>query len=305
MKAIWMTLLCSAVVALAADMSQEEREAYQAWYDANAAQDWPKAIEAAKIYRDSFPAGEYADYLKKWDRGLRVQFFAEAVKAKYADDMIKRGSDLLAEEPDNLDVIYTIATTLRVNELWAKPPVLTHAGEAAAFTLKAAQLIEVGKVPGSVDQTKWNKENTLGTLYATLAFIEKNNKDTDKAIEYYTKAAANDPANPNNWLSAGILAYGKYQEVARKYRDLSKDPANKDKLELTAAKAEADKRADAAIELYTKFLDATKDSAAFTEQRAKVEKGLADATKFRRQPPAAPAPPAPSAAPAVPETKAP
>ena len=83
------------------------------------------------------------------------------------------------------------------------------------------------------------------------------------------------------------------------------DPANKDKPELTAAKAEADKRADVAIEYYTKFLDATKDNAAFTDQRAKVEKGLADATKFRSPPPAASAPPTPPAVPPAPETKAP
>src|SRR5258706_1971215 len=186
MRWIWVGFLAAAV--LAADMSKEEREAYQAWYDANAAQDWPKAVEAAKIYRDSFPQGEYVDYLKKWDHGLRVQFFADAVRAKNAEEMIKRGTELLAEDPENLDIIYTIVTTLRVNEIWAKPPVFTHAGEEAAFTLKAAQLIEAGKEPASADKTKWNKSTVLGTLYQTLALIEKNNKDTDKAIEYYTKA---------------------------------------------------------------------------------------------------------------------
>jgi tetratricopeptide (TPR) repeat protein len=301
MKVILAGLLILASVAVAAEMSKEEREAYQAWYDANAAQDWPKAIEAAKVYRDSFPQGEYADYLKKWDHGLRVQFFADAVRAKNSDEMIKRGSDLLAEEPDNLDVIYTIVTTLRVNELWAKPPVYTHAGEATAFALKAAQLIEAGQVPASADKTKWNKESVLGTLYLTLALIEKNNKNTDKAIEYYTKAATADPSNPNYALSAGILSYTKYQEAARKYRELVKDDANKDKPETKAVKEEADRRADAAIANYTQFLKATEGNANYTDQRAKVEKGLADAKQFRTpEPPPAPAPPRPPETPATP-----
>jgi hypothetical protein len=272
-------------VAVAAEMSKEEREAYQAWYDANAAQDWPKAIEAAKVYRDSFPQGEYADYLKKWDHGLRVQFFADAVRAKDSDEMIKRGSDLLADEANNLDVIYTIVTTLRVNELWAKPPVYTHAGEESAFALKAVQLIEAGQVPASADKTKWNKENVLGTLYLTLALIEKNNKNTDKAIEYYTKAATADPSNPNHSLSAGILSYTKYQEAARKYRET----------EDTAAKDEADRRADTAIANYTQFLKATEGNANYADQRAKVEKGLADVKKFRQ--PETPATPPASTSP--------
>ena len=290
MRWIWIGFLATAV--LAAEMSKEEREAYQAWYDANAAQDWPKAIEAAKIYRDSFPQGEYADYLKKWDHGLRVQFFSDAVKAKNIDDVIKRGTELLADDPDNLDVIYSIATTIRVNEIWAKPPVFTHAGEEAAFSLKAAQLIEAGQTPASADKSKWNKEAALGSLYQTLALIEKNNKNTDKAIEYYTKAATVDPSNPNYPLSAGILSYTKYQEAARKYRE-TKDASAKD---------EADRRADAAIASYTQFLKATEGNASFADQRAKVEKGLADAQKFRTpEPPSAPATPTP---PRPPESQA-
>ena len=301
-KLLWV-LLTAVCLTARADLSKEEREAYQAWYDANDTKDWPKAIEAAKIYRDSFPQGEYADYLTKWDHGLRVQFFAEAVRAKNSEEMIKRGSDLLAEDPDNLDVIYSIATTLRMNELWAKPPVFTHAGEAAAFTLKATQLIEAGKEPASVDKAKWNKDNALGTLYLTLALIEKANKNTDLAIEYYTKAAVADPSNPSHALSAGILSYTKYQEAARKYRELMKDAANQDKPETRAVKDEADRRADVAIANYTQFLSLTATNASFAEQRAKVEKGLADANKFRHPEP--PVPPAAPVPPATPETKSP
>ena len=290
MRWIWIGFLATAV--LAAEMSKEEREAYQAWYDANAAQDWPKAIEAAKVYRDSFPQGEYAEYLKNWDRRLRLQFFKDSVKSKDTNEVIKRGTELLAEDPNDLYVIYKIATTLRENEIWAKPPVFTHAGEEAAFALKAAGLIEAGQVPAGVDQSKWHKEAELGALYQTLALIEKNNKNTDQAIEYYTKAATADPSNPNNALSAGILSYTKYQEAARKYRE-TKDASAKD---------EADRRADAAIASYTQFLKATEGNASFADQRAKVEKGLADAQKFRTpEPPSAPATPTP---PRPPESQA-
>ncbi len=280
MNAKWILVGLLTVTTAFADMSKEEREAYQAWYDANAAQDWPKAIEAGKIYRDSFPQGEYAEYLKKWEHSQRVQLFADAVRAKASDEMIKRGTDLLAEDANNLDIIYTIATALRVNELWAKPPVFTHAGEAAAFMLKAAQLIEAGKEPARADKTKWNKQNVLGTLYQTLALIEKANKNTDKAIEYYTKAATADPSSPSHALSAGILSYTKYQEAARKYRELMKDATNRDKPETTTAKQEADKHAEAAIASYAKFLKATDGNASYAEQRVKVEKGLADAKRF-------------------------
>ena len=263
-----------------ADMGKDEREAYQTWYDANETKDWTKAIEASKVYRDSFPQGQYAEYLQKWERGARVQLFGDAVRARNTDEMIKRGTDVLADDPENLDVLYSIATNLRVNELWAKPPVLTHAGEAMAFTFKAAQLIEAGKVPSNVDKEKWNKNQVLGTLYETLGFIEKTNKNTDKAIEYYTKSASLDSTNSSASLSAGILTYTKYQLAARKYRDLAKDPANKDTPASKNAKAEADRYAEAAVARYSEFLKATASEAGETERRAKVEKGMADAYKF-------------------------
>jgi len=46
------------------DAAKEEADAYKAWYDANAAKDYAKAIPLAKAYIEKFPNGQYAKYLK-------------------------------------------------------------------------------------------------------------------------------------------------------------------------------------------------------------------------------------------------
>jgi len=55
----------STTAPLAAAQEQAEADAYKAWYDANAAKDYAKAMPLAKAYIEKFPTGKYTEYLKK------------------------------------------------------------------------------------------------------------------------------------------------------------------------------------------------------------------------------------------------
>ena len=57
-----------------AAQDQKEAEAYKAWYNANTAKDYPKAIELAKAYLKKFPTGRYASYLQAlWNGNLIIE----------------------------------------------------------------------------------------------------------------------------------------------------------------------------------------------------------------------------------------
>ncbi|HEY7547702.1 MAG TPA: hypothetical protein VID27_22585, partial [Blastocatellia bacterium] len=97
-------MLAIASVALAQDAAKEKEhaDAYKAWYDANAAKDYPKAYELAKTYLEKFPSGQYADYLKKWVVQIRLYLFNEARKQKNINEELRLANEALASDPENI-----------------------------------------------------------------------------------------------------------------------------------------------------------------------------------------------------------
>jgi tetratricopeptide (TPR) repeat protein len=270
-----------------ASKKKEEADAYKAWYDANAARDIPKAIELAKAYLEKFPEGEYAKYLRDtWLPSTRPYLFNQAMQAKNIAEMIRIGKEVLARDPDNLDYLYLLALNIRTNELFASPPNFSHAADAADFSLRAIKLIEADKVPNVVPKDKWNKEATLAWLYQNLAVIAANNKETDKAIEYYKKASQHDPANAFNFLACGSLHQAKYQAAAQKFQSLPEadrqsatEPNGKP--EAKAALEEVNRQADAVIDCWARFMALTVTSNPFGATRSNVEKALTELYKYR------------------------
>jgi tetratricopeptide (TPR) repeat protein len=272
--------------AAAQDQKQEEADAYKAWYEANNAKDIPKAVELARAYLSKYPTGQYADYLKKWVVGVRSNQYNEAIKAKNVNEMIRIGKEVLAETPEDLNYLISLALNIRVNELFASPANFSHAADAANFSQRAIALIESGKMPAGTDQSKWNKNGTLAWLYQNLAVIEAKNGNTDKALEYYKKSSTTDPndagLNAFNYLACGSLHQAKYQAAAKKFSELPEaDRADVDnKPEVKAVLDEVNKQADMVIECWARFMASPK-SADYGETRAKVDQALKDLYKYR------------------------
>jgi len=263
------------------DPKQAEADAYKAWYDANAAKDFSKAVPLAKEYLEKFPNGQYASYLRdKWLPQTRGYLFGEALKAKNSNDMISLGREALEKDPENLDYLYLLAVNLRANEISAATPNYAHASEAADFSQRAIKLIEAGKVPAVVDKAKWNQNQQLAYLYQTLAIISEQKKETDKALELYAKAATLDGTNVINYFSCGRLHQEKYLASVQKYQafpeaDRTADPA---KPEVKAALDEANKHADMVIDCWARFVALTPTK---TTTRDQVEKVITDLYKYR------------------------
>ncbi len=260
----------------AQDPTPEEAAAYKLWFDANGAKDYPKAMELAKAYLEKFPSGKYADYLKnKWIPSLYPTFFNQAVQAKNVPEIIRIGKEVLARDSDNLDYLSALVVQIRTLELFGNPPNFAHAAEAAEFAERAIRLIESGKVPTGADPQKFNKNVTLGYMYQTLAVTYEHDKNIDKALAAYEKAAGFDPANITYFFHSGRIHNDKYNAAAQKYEAAQKkvdaipeadrnaaEPKPEVKAALDEAKAalaEVKSQAAAVINYWARYLGLTTD----------------------------------------------
>ncbi|MFI5078656.1 MAG: hypothetical protein ACHQRO_15010, partial [Vicinamibacteria bacterium] len=104
------------MTAAAQDASPDEAAAYAAFHAASQGTDTAAAHAAAKAYLDKFPSGQYADAIKKWQDQSRLTQLDAAIKDKRTADMITIGKEILAADPENLNVIYALAFNIRRNE---------------------------------------------------------------------------------------------------------------------------------------------------------------------------------------------
>jgi tetratricopeptide (TPR) repeat protein len=281
---------------IAQDPTPEEAAAYKAWFDANGVKDYPKAMDLAKAYLEKFPSGKYADYLKnKWIPSLYPTFFNLAVQAKNVPEIIRIGKEVLTRDPDNLDYLSALVVQIRTLELFGNPPNFAHAAEAAEFAERAIRLIEAGKMPTGADPQKFNKNVTLGYMHQTLAVIYEHDKNIDKALAEYEKAAGFDPSNVTYFFHCGRIHNDKYNAAAQKYEAAQKkvdaipdadrnaaEPKPEVKAALDEAKAafaEVKNQAEAVINYWVRYVALTADKP--SEARTTVSGVVTGLYKFR------------------------
>jgi tetratricopeptide (TPR) repeat protein len=243
--------------ALAQEVVQDEGAFYRAFHEASQAGDVARALEAAKAYLDKYPSGQYADFIKKWQDTARMTLLDSAIKERRTADMLKAGHEILAADPENLNVVYALAFNVRRNELLASPPVYTNADAAVEYAKRGIALIESGKTLTGV--ASFDKNATLAWMTQILA-IDAARKDNDaQAIELYEKSTAlapNDPLVARNLLAVFSLRQSKYAEAARAYNALpdADRAAAEPTPEVKAAKDALDAGADALIDAAAGFV---------------------------------------------------
>jgi len=254
-------ILLAAALALAVpapvaaqEVVQDEGAFYRAWHDASQAGDNAKAIAAAKTYLEKYPTGQYSDFIKKWLGTARMTALDAAIKEKRTADMVAVGRDILAGDPENLNVLYALAFNVRRNELLASPPKFDHAADAKEFAQKAITLVEGGKTLVGVQS--FNKDATLAWLYQTLAIVAANAGNAAEALKLYDKSSSLDPNDVaikgRNLLNLIAMEQASYTEAAKAYNALPEadraaaEPPPAAKSAREALNAEADHLIDTA-----------------------------------------------------------
>lgn len=242
------------VNAPAQDVSPEEAAAYATWQAASTAGDVAKATEIAQGYLKQFPTGQYADYLKKWLGQGQITALDAAVKEKRTADVIKIGNDILANDPENLAVVYSVASAIR-GEMLARPPVYTNAAAGVELAKKGMALLESGKTLPGVD-----KNATLAWMTQMIAMNEQKAGNAEEAIKLFEKSTAYAPndkaiAAPNLYSALALQQAG-YAEAAKAFNAIPE--AERGAAEPTPAVKEArDKlnaEADEVIDVAARFV---------------------------------------------------
>jgi tetratricopeptide (TPR) repeat protein len=242
--------------AAAQEVVQDEGAAYRAWYAASTAGDNAKAMAAATAYIQQYPTGQYADFLKKWYSTAQMTALDAAIKGKQTAEMIKVGREILAADPENLNVLYALAFNLRLNELMAQK--FDHAKEAKELSQKAISLIEDGKTLAGV--SNFSKDATLAWLYQSLALIEDNGGSADEARKLYEKSSALAPDDVaikgRNLLNVLTTEQGSYAEAVKAYNALPEaDRAAAEPTEaVKAAREKLNAEGDALIDTASSFV---------------------------------------------------
>jgi len=246
--------LASPAPLAAQEVVQDEGAFYRAWHDASQAGDNAKAMAAAKAYLEKYPTGQYADFIKKWLGTAQMTALDAAIKEKRTADMIAVGHEILAGDPENLNVLYALAFNIRRNELLAAPPKFDHAADAKAFAQKAVSLVEGGKTLVGVQS--FDKNATLAWLYQTLAIVEANGGNAGEALKIYEKSSSLAPEDVaikgRNLLNVIATQQGSYTEAAKAYNALPEadraaaEPPAAAKTAREALNAEADRLIDTA-----------------------------------------------------------
>ncbi len=197
--------------------------------------------------------------------------------------MIRLGKEILAEQPDNLDYLYSLAMQLRFIELPNRSATPAHLSELTEYTQRTINLIEAGKVPTTIDKEKWRRNQTLSWFYQTLAMLEKAD---DKALELYAKSSSLDPMNAHNFLICGSIHQQRYLPAAEKFGSFQ--AADRDnvvtenaKPEVKAVYDEVNREADAIIDCWARFMGLTVNDTSFGETRTKISEALTDLYKYR------------------------
>jgi tetratricopeptide (TPR) repeat protein len=241
-----------------AQVGAEEGAAYTAWLGASQANDVPKAIAAAQDYLKAYPQGQYAEFLTKWLNQARFSALDAAIKAQNMDEMIKVGREILASDPDNLNVIYALAFNLRLRELLANPPKFDHAAEAKEFAEKAVSLVESGKTLAGVQS--FDKDATLAWLDQELAILAVNAGNTEEAVKLYQKSSSLAPDDVGikgrNLLAELTIRQSEYSDAAKAYNELPEADrsAAEPSPDVTAARDKVNTAADALIDVCARFV---------------------------------------------------
>jgi tetratricopeptide (TPR) repeat protein len=248
--------LAPAAPSVAQEVVQDEGAAYRAWHDASQANDSAKAMAAAKAYLEQYPTGQYADFMKKWFGTAQMTALDAAIKEKRTADMIAVGREILAADPENLNVLYALAFNIRLNELMAQK--FDHAKDAKEFSQKAISMVEAGKTLAGV--SSFNKDVTLGWLYQSLAVIEGHGGDPKEALKLYQKSSALVPDDVairgRNLLNVLAMQQGSYADAAKAFNALPEaDRAAAEPPDaVKAARAALNVEADALIETAADFV---------------------------------------------------
>lgn len=143
------------------------------------------------------------------------------------DDAFKLAAELLAKNPDDLDVLVQMT---RAGSEEVKKRNREHNDVALQYGLKAIALIEGAKSGRSIDLSGAEHASNLGQLYQQVAILYLGKGDTNEAKARLEKATALLPDDPSNFALLGRVLHADYVKEMDEYEKLPEGKAKQERL---------------------------------------------------------------------------
>ena len=144
------------------------------------------------------------------------------------DDAFKLAAELLAKNPDNLDVLVQMT---RAGAEEVKKRNRQHADGALQYALKAIALIESGKKPPKLTDEVWDGyKASLGQIYQDTAILYVAKDDIAEAKVRLAKATTLRPNDPANFALLGRVLNADYLKQMADYEKLPEGKPKQERL---------------------------------------------------------------------------
>ncbi|MFN0279485.1 MAG: hypothetical protein ACKVRN_12950 [Pyrinomonadaceae bacterium] len=205
-------------------------------------------IDSAKQYLEKYstcePAKEFATYLTplipKWEESYRKALdakeaetrykrFDTAVQAKNWDDVYAVGKEILAKEPEQVDLMITLGS-IGYDELYAGRTTFKYNDDTIKYAKQAIAALESGKTAKTHGLFAWSfktKERALAELNLTIGYLtqiaQKNKKD---AAPYFFKATQNTTETAKNSIPYALIGDYYFEELDKLTGEIKSMAAN-------------------------------------------------------------------------------
>jgi hypothetical protein len=227
------------------------------------------AIDAGKEFLEKYGAcptqKELVDYYTKYVPGLEKKYkdkteadkkgklyerFNNAHSAKNWDELYAAGKEVLAQEPDNLDVILTLGS-IGYDESFKKN--FKYNDDTLRYAKLALQKMNAGTTSKTYGLWEWtynNKDNAAGWMNMSVAYITyyaQNNKK-DALPSFYAASLANSDTkkNPIVYEAIGRYYYDQASALLEEIKKMVADAKDTDPDDVKTKKA-ADIKAKVAM----------------------------------------------------------
>lgn len=169
------------------------------------------------------------------------------VNASRLDDAFAFGAKLLLSNPNDLATLTSLTMIGSYQASRKNPKFVKQAQESGA---KAIAIIESGKKPDSLDESRWTEYQTklLPQLYQRLGLMSMVTGNKDDARAKMEKAAALDASDPINYYWLAGMMNEEYTQKAQDFQKQSPGPLKDLKLK------EAESTMDKVIELWARVV---------------------------------------------------
>jgi hypothetical protein len=270
------------------------------------------AIDTGKQFLEKYGACEsakdFTDYLKGALPALEKNYkaltegaakealynrFNAAVKASNFDEVYTSGKEILAKEPDQLDVIISLGS-IGYDESYKRN--FKFNDETIRFANQAISALEAGKIPKTYGLFQWtykDKENALGWLNYTIGYIRQvAQKDKKAALPYLYKATqleSETKKNPIPYELIGGYYFDELNKLADEVQAMAKGQSETDTPEVAQQKVDAIKAkvalangtAERAMDAFARAYTLSASTPAAKPYKDKMYKNLQDAYKLR------------------------